>query len=102
LTELAERADAPADFVPLYEVRKTLQGAGYRGVAVVLALNMLGRKDLVETSTETDYNHNEFSVGRITPEGWRWLEMNQHLLALKVEPPNKEADGNTFAEEMPF
>ena len=48
---------------------------------------MLGRKDFVETSSESDWNGNsEYAVVRVTDEGWHWLEANQDKLALKAEP----------------
>lgn len=91
LVEIAEQTFSPGEKVAIRFVRDSLEKAGHRGVAVALALKMLGRKNLVETSSETDWNGNdEYPVVRVADEGWHWLEANQDKLVLKVDTTKQQ------------
>ena len=92
--EIAEQTTAPGETVAITPVRHALGNAGYAGLAVVLALKMLARKDLVELSTESGWqNHEDYAVVKISDQGWNWLEANQDKLVLRMEP-TKEGTGD--------
>jgi len=95
LVEIAEQTFAPDDSVAIYSLRRELEEAGYRGIAVTLALKMLERKDLLTIAVEEDsYNRDQHSAVRITDEGWRWLQSNQHELLLR-----KPVETSAFSDE---
>jgi TIR domain len=104
LVEIADQIDSPEERIAIRLIRDRLQMAGHRGVAISLALKMLGRKSLVETTSESDgYGNNDYPVVRVTDEGWKWLEANQDKLALKVEPANKRPAADVEPEDdIPF
>jgi hypothetical protein len=86
LVEIAEQSSSSIGTVATGHVRSALGKAGYRGIAVALALKMLARKNLVEMSVESDWHGNEqYPVVQVTDEGWHWLESNQHTLNLTAQ-----------------
>jgi hypothetical protein len=99
--EIADQTFSPGDKVHIYSVRNKLELAGYRGVAVALALKMLGRKSLFETCSDSDRNGQEYSAVCVTDEGWHWLEANQHHLALTSAPP-PTIPNDTASDDIPF
>jgi hypothetical protein len=88
LVEIAEQANTPNDDVSVYTVRKEMEKAGVRKIAVNLAISALCRKDMAETTVSQDFNGGDYQAVRITAEGWRWLEANQDKLRLtnQVDP----------------
>lgn len=101
IIEIAEQTCSPGEILPVHSIRKNLEKAGYRGVAVTLALKMLSRKNLVETSSDADWNGNEYSAVTVTDEGWRWLEANQERLILTREPTPMDAN-EPPSSDIPF
>jgi replicative DNA helicase len=102
LVEIAEKSLTPGDTVSANVVRNGMNLAGYREIAVGLALSMLGRKDLVERLSETDFNGSQFAVVKLTDDGWRWLESNQDKLALTVNQSSPTKLGESTSEHIPF
>lgn len=104
LLEIAEQTFAPEEKVAIRFIRDSLEKAGHRGVAVALALKMLGRKNLIETSLESDWNsHDEYPAVRVTDEGWHWLEANQDKLILKVDATTQQtARVESSSDDIPF
>jgi hypothetical protein len=102
LVEIAEQTSSPGEKVSVFCIRNSLEKAGYRGVAVALALNMLRRKNFVETSLEPDQN-GDYPAVLVTDEGWHWLEANQDKLALRKKSVQKEYVGPPPAPgDIPF
>jgi hypothetical protein len=107
LVEIAEQTPAPGETVGVRWLKDALEKSGYRGVAATLALKMLARKDLIEILTETDpnsYGDDEYSVVRLSEEGWMWLEENQDMLVLKTDTAVQvnDAYGPPSEEDIPF
>jgi hypothetical protein len=110
IVEVAEQVNVPSDTTSVWRLREALETAGYRGVAVTLALRMLARKDLMEVVTERDsnYGNEEYFAVRLTEEGWNWLEGNQRELRLgepqsESEQPQHEAAPNSGSDDdIPF
>lgn len=100
LVEIAEQTSFPGEKASIFTVRNKLEKAGYRGVAVALALKMLGRKNIVETSMEPDQN-GEYPAVLVTDEGWHWLEANQDKLALTRRTTQGASNGPT-SDDIPF
>jgi hypothetical protein len=98
--EIAEQTSSPGEKVSVFSIRNKLENAGYRGVAVALALNMLRRKNLVETSLEPDQN-GEYPAVLVTDEGWHWLEANQDKLAL-TRKTTQAAPNRPTSDDIPF
>jgi hypothetical protein len=103
LSEIAESLNSPSDSVAAYNVRNSLQKAGFTGVGVVLALKMLLRKDFIEANKDSDYNNNEFEALRISENGWEWLEANQDRLKLHSGAPQPfDAEQKIHEDDIPF
>lgn len=103
LVDIAEQTFSPGEKVTVGLVRESLERAGHRGVAVALAMTMLSRKNLVEISSESDWNGCEYSAVRVTEEGWHWLEGNQDKLLLRIEPvQEKENSKEPSSDNIPF
>jgi hypothetical protein len=113
LIEIAESADAPDELVNVAFLRRKLNEAGYRGLAVTLALQMLGRKEFVQVTWERDFSsHEPYAMVKITPDGWNWIDANQHKLVLTVDkseahaPPLEPKDDDVYSEppddDVPF
>ena len=107
LVEIAEQTVTPGEVVATAIVRNALERAGHTGVAVALALKMLARKDLVELSTESDWNsHEDYAVVKVSDEGWNWLEANQDKLVLQREISQEERgtepSSTGGADDIPF
>ncbi len=106
LIEIAEQTNSPADPIAIYALRDALEKAGYRGVAVSLALKVLGRKSLVETAiiVRPTYGDTEEYPGvKLTDDGWNWLDANQDKLVLKVEAvAEKPVTTGYSGDDIPF
>jgi TIR domain len=85
LVEIGDQTITPGETISATLIRSELEKAGYRGIAVSLALTALSRKNLIEIVKEHDFNgheQGEYPVVSITEEGWPWLETNQDKLWL--------------------
>jgi hypothetical protein len=107
LVEIAEQTFTPGEVIATAFVRNALEKAGHTGVAAALALKMLARKDLVEFSTESDWNSREDYIAvKISSEGWNWLEANQDKLILTREASQDESStelsSTSGGEDIPF
>jgi hypothetical protein len=107
LVTLADCGTSPDEYWAVHQVLIGMENAGYRGVATKLGLKMLERKGFVEFSSESDGFNDDFSVVRITEDGWGWLEANRNLLVLfeKPKPDEDETADIGFAteiDEFPF
>ena len=106
LLKIADETSSPGETVAVYSVKTDLVKSGLRNLTVLLAIKMLSRKDLVETASEEDYDHENYPVVRITENGWGWIEANQHKIVLTSDPPpfEEKKDGEMQFKEsdMPF
>ena len=84
----------------IYSVQRTLEKAGCRKAIIQLSLKMLDRKSLVEFSKDEDHDGREFTIVRLTEEGWRWLEDNQDTLT--PNSPDQVVPDSTTSEDIPF
>lgn len=85
LVVVAENMDNPKDSVASHVVKRDMEQAGYTRIAVMLGLNSLLKKGMVNFFEAEDQNGNPFTVYAVTQEGLAWLEHNQERLLLKNE-----------------
>jgi hypothetical protein len=72
--------------LPEHELQKKLKASGYQPVALGLGLTRLVAQGLVLDTTRTERSYNddfELRVFRISPDGIRWLDLNQNLLRIR-------------------
>ena len=86
LVSVAENLDSPSASVGAFEIRQDMERAGFKRVAVFVALAGLIRKRLVVDEEDSDINGNGFMIYRLTDEGSSWLINNQDKLRLWEKP----------------
>ena len=89
LVVVAENMDNPKDNVSSYVVKRDMEQTGYTRIAVMLGLNSLIKKGMINFYEVEDQNGNPLTVYAATEDGLSWLEENQERLLLKKEeePP---------------
>ena len=98
LVVVAENIDNPKDSVASHVVKRDMEQTGYTRIAVMLGLNSLLKKGMVNFYEDSDQNGNLFTVYAVTSDGLAWLEQNQERLLFKEDeewPLKKD-------EELPF
>lgn len=88
--------------ISVFRVREELEKLGFTRMAVSIALASLSRRVLVESVRETDWNNQQYTVVRLTPEGWSWLESNQDRLVLHRNPSVESDAAPVASETIPF
>jgi len=89
LVEIGGRTSLLGDRVDVLDVRNDLVKAGHTGIAVTLAIEMLSRKNLVETNTVQTGEDEWRSIVRITSDGLSWLQANMDKLSLTIPRPTQ-------------
>ncbi len=84
--EAAEKSTSPGSTIAVSYLQELMGKAGYRAIAVTLAIAVLKRKDLIEVLSEQGWNNESYDVVRLSDEGWRLLEDNQDKLTLVNAP----------------
>ncbi|MBI3465039.1 MAG: toll/interleukin-1 receptor domain-containing protein [Planctomycetes bacterium] len=100
LVTIAEEVESPGTFAPLYQVRQSMENAGYRAVALTLGLQMLERKGFVIVEEQAGYNSDPSQAAKILKEGWDWLLANTHRLALHKHKPAQSTE--PAEDDIPF
>ena len=95
------------DTVTSYEIKNAMEQAGFTPTATQLALRQLARLGFVEqTEVDDNYNHETYIAYRLTKPGEDWLLENQHLLALRADPPvprnRRVAIAAVAEDDIPF
>jgi hypothetical protein len=85
LIVIAENMDNPRDSVASHVVKRDMDQTGYTRIALMLGLNSLLKKGMVNFFENEDQNGNPFTVYSATQEGLAWLEQNQERLLLKKD-----------------
>ena len=102
LVAIAEESAIPGGNTDINRVNLAMEKKGYRGIAVALALKMLSRKNLIETTTDRDWNGNDTPVATVSEEGWIWLEANHSLIPLRNQVKHMAKHEQDESGEIPF
>lgn len=99
-TIMSERA-SPSSGFSVYLIKDRMQRSGYTAIAVGLALEMLLRKELIQSYEESDYDQQTYEACRLTPKGVDWLVENQSSFHMK-EGKSTPASSLLSDEDIPF
>jgi hypothetical protein len=84
-----------------WELEKKLKSIGYAETALGLGLSKLLSKGLIQQSSDSDINGNDYFLYRITPEGIGWLTEREDKIELEI--PKKQAIPTPdFDDDIPF
>lgn len=86
--------------VPIHNVLRDMEQAGFNGTAVGVAVRSLARKKLVLVSTEADRDGEPYNVYCLTDAGGDWLVAHQEDLTLEV--PDRDPPARGGSDEIPF
>ncbi len=101
LATIMENQISPEDYVHEYTVTEDVSKAGYRSIAVSLAVRTLKKKGLISVTQEGDFNGNVSSQFQVTDQGESWLQNNIDKLNLRKHSPNKEMQPPSDAMQTP-
>jgi len=103
LITIADLVDTPDEKIIGRRIKDRLKEDGLRSIGVNLSLSSLARKSFVSLESESDYNHNQYTVVQITNEGWSWLEQNQDRIKLRHEDWSSDTiEPAPPQDEVPF
>ena len=83
LATIMENQISPDDFVYETSIINDVSKAGYREIAISLAIRSLKRKELISISEDGDINGNTFFLYQVTDKGESWLQNNVDKLSLR-------------------
>ena len=83
LATIMENQISPDDFVYEASIINDVGKAGYREIAISLAIRSLKRKELISISEDGDINGNTFFLYQVTDKGESWLQNNVDKLSLR-------------------
>jgi hypothetical protein len=101
LIAVAEELDSSNQSTNAYILRQSMENT-YTKIATTLALRSLRGKQIIEETTNSDYNGNEFTSYKTTERGFTWLEHNKDKLTLLGPRPKlrvNDDDSDPFADE---
>ena len=93
LIAVAEEVDDPTSGVSVYQIRTSMENAGFTKIATTLGLKALSDMGMLESFEEGDDFGNSFVAYRVTDVGMAWLAANQEKLALLRPPVQASAPG---------
>jgi nucleoside 2-deoxyribosyltransferase len=103
LVSIAQNVDSPDDTVSTYLIKQDMAKAGFAPIAVILGLDSLTTKGLVQLTEEREYNGEPYKAYRVTSQGMNWLHNNTDKLVLKQEYIEPEKVRDPFSDdELPF
>lgn len=102
LVTVAENTDSEDDRVAAHVIRQDMRKAGYTDIAVTLGLRSLARKGMAQSTTDTDYNDNEYTAYSVTDRGMAWLETNQDQLVLRRGSQQQNPMSPFEDDDLPF
>ena len=82
----------------VYQVRRSMESAGFTNLATTLGLKALMNKNMLTSFEDSDRNDNSFMSYRVTDLGMSWLFQNQDTLTLR----RQEYDPSSPPEKIPF
>lgn len=105
LVAVAEEIDDPTSGVSTYQIRSSMERAGFTKLATTMGLKALSDMGMLEPFDDEDSNGNRFVVYRVTDAGMAWLAANQDTLTL-LRPPSARASGPArkpgLTDDIPF
>jgi Nucleoside 2-deoxyribosyltransferase len=99
LVAVAEEVDDPTSGVSAYQIRSSMEKAGFTKLATTLGLKALSDMEMLESFADEDYNGNPFMSYRVTDAGMAWLAANQDTLTL-LRPSSARASGGATPGPM--
>lgn len=87
LVAVAEESDDPTSGVSTYQIRASMERAGFTKLATTLGLKALSDMKMLESFDEENYSGDRFLAYRVTDAGMAWLAANQDILTL-FRPPS--------------
>ena len=92
---LAGETTLPGDYYSLQALKEDSERSGLTPIGFSLALRRLVGKRFVEISEQhNEYQGYTFNAGIITPDGWKWLDENESLFALRKAQPEVIEDSD--------
>ena len=89
------------DVVYPYNLKEKMNKVGFNNTAFSIAMRSLKAKGLIDTSKDSDYNGNEYTVCILTSKGGKFVLDNTHLFDLEQKSIKESSeDDNSF--ELPF
>jgi len=82
LVAVAEEVDSPDSGASVYEIRSSMEKAGFTKIATTLGLKALLDSGMLESYEDSGYNGDPFIAYRVTDRGMAWLSDNQDKLTL--------------------
>ena len=101
LVSIASTVDHPTATVSTYAIREDMARAGYKPIAVTLALRALTSKGMVELREDFDRDGDPYPAYSAAERGLDWLLHNQALLVLKEEPAG-HGGSSLGDDDIPF
>ena len=84
-----------------WELEKKLKSIGYADTALGLGISKLLTKGLIQQSSESDINGNDYYLYRITPDGIAWLTAREDKIDLTL-PKRQAIPTPDFDDDIPF
>lgn len=100
LASIAGEQTTDEKSVPIYKAKDLMNNLGYKDLAVSLGVRVLVQKEFIITSTDTDWNGDEFEVCKLTEKGISFILNNSDLFNLEQQIVKKVLDSDN--ENIPF
>lgn len=97
---IAENQLTDMDNVSVYNLKTEMGRAGYTDIATGVGIRALVRKDMIETTMDSDQWGNNYTVCRLTTQGENWILTNQEQLQFRKSVQQSKND-NTY-DDLPF
>lgn len=93
---IAQNQFTSEETISVYILREEMNKAGYTLIATGVALRLLQKKGMLETSQESDWNNNYQLVCRLTAKGEDWVLSNQDKLVFRIDKSEQANDDLPF------
>ena len=97
LAVLAGETSAPGSTASIWSLKNDVERAGLTSIGFALGFRRLTSKALIEKVEASDERGDSYDAARLTDAGWKWVERNESLFALRRDSPTSQPD-----DEMPF
>ena len=98
LAVLAGETSLPGSICSIWSLKNEVERAGFTSIGFSLGFRRLVAKQLIESTEYTDERGDQYAGARLKEVGWRWVEENERLFALRRGASSDPA----FDDEIPF
>jgi hypothetical protein len=86
----------PEETIPVYQLKRDVENAGFTGVAFNLGMRRLLAKGFIRSFEAGDYNGQAYPALNLMEPAWEWINANEATFTIKLKIQTPDDDGVPF------